>query len=295
MNHYPHHIGDFDRATRHLTRIERSVYRDMLDMYYDTEKPLPKELLVICRKIIARSNEESTAVEQVLNEFFILTDDGWFNSRCDSEIESYKTNNSQKAIAGRASAAAKALKKKQVLNGESTSVEVPLNFRSTHEEQTNNGASTNQNQNHTNNNTCASFEKIETQGEYVAKPVRELFNMTLEWKPNKQTFSAIAMRNGLSAEYSDDRLAGFVSYWQAEPIEFTQGQWENKFATYLKRPVLAPKEVKQKPSPKNQQLHHDDYIHPPLYVPKPKVENPATPEQIKVIMDEMRRKIVGGE
>jgi hypothetical protein len=30
-------------------------------------------------------------------------------------------------------------------------------------------------------------------------------------------------------------------------------------------------------------------------VPKPKVENPATPEQIKVIMDEMRRKIAGGE
>ena len=40
----------------------------------------------------------------------------------------------------------------------------------------------------TNNNTRASFEKIETQGEYVAKPVRELFNMTLDWKPNQQTF-----------------------------------------------------------------------------------------------------------
>ena len=147
----------------------------------------------------------------------------------------------------------------------------------------------------TNNNTRASFEKIETQGEYIAKPVRELFNMNLDWKPNQQTFSAIAMRNGLSAEYSDDRLAGFVSYWQAEPIELTQGQWENKFATYLKRPVLAPKEPKPKSFPKNQQPQHDDYIQPPLYVPKPKVENPATPEQIKVIMDEMRRKIAGGE
>lgn len=147
----------------------------------------------------------------------------------------------------------------------------------------------------TNNNTRASFEKIETQGEYVAKPVRELFNMTLDWKPNQQTFAAITMRNGLSAEYSDDRLAGFVSYWQAEPIELTQGQWENKFATYLKRPVLVPKEPKPKASPRNQQPQHDEYIQPPLYVPKPKVENPATPEQIKEIMDEMRRKIAGGE
>lgn len=131
------------------------------------------------------------------------------------------------------------------------------------------------------NNTRASFEKIETQGEYIAKPVRELFNMTLDWKPNQQTFAAITMRNGLSAEYSDDRLAGFVSYWQAEPIELTQGQWENKFATYLKRPVLAPKEPKPKSSPRNQQPQHDEYIPPPLYVPKPKVENPATREQIK--------------
>jgi len=147
----------------------------------------------------------------------------------------------------------------------------------------------------TNNNTRASFEKIETQGEYVAKPVRELFNMTLDWKPNQQTFAAITMRNGLPSEYSDDRLAGFVSYWQAEPIELTQGQWENKFATYLKRPVLAPKETKPKASPRNQQPQHDEYIQPPLYVPKPKVENPATPEQIKEIMDEMRRKIAGGE
>ena len=145
------------------------------------------------------------------------------------------------------------------------------------------------------NNTRASFEKIETQGEYIAKPVRELFNMTLDWKPNQQTFAAITMRNGLSAEYSDDRLAGFVSYWQAEPVELTQGQWENKFATYLKRPVLAPKEPKPKSSPRNQQPQHDEYIPPPLYVPKPKVENPATREQIKVIMDEMRRKIAGGE
>ena len=145
------------------------------------------------------------------------------------------------------------------------------------------------------NNTRASFEKIETQGEYIAKPVRELFNMTLDWKPNQQTFAAITMRNGLSAEYSDDRLAGFVSYWQAEPVELTQGQWENKFATYLKRPVLAPKEPKPKSSLRNQQPQHDEYIPPPPYVPKPKVENPATPEQIKEIMDEMRRKIAGGE
>ena len=67
MKHYPHHIGDFDKATRHLTRIERSVYRDMIDLYYDTEQRLTLDFDSLCRKIIARSNEESTAVQQVLN------------------------------------------------------------------------------------------------------------------------------------------------------------------------------------------------------------------------------------
>ena len=30
MNYYPHHIGDFDYATRHLTRVERSIYRVLI-------------------------------------------------------------------------------------------------------------------------------------------------------------------------------------------------------------------------------------------------------------------------
>lgn len=143
MKHYPHHIGDFDRATRHLTRIERSVYRDMLDLYYDTETRLPLDQPWICRKIIARSNEESTAVQQVLSEFFTETPTGWYHARCEVEIEAYQANTSQRAQAGKASAAAKALKKLQALNGTSTTVEQPLNTVGTKD----NGASTNQSTN----------------------------------------------------------------------------------------------------------------------------------------------------
>lgn len=126
MKHYPHHIGDFDKATRHLTRIERSVYRDLIDLYYDTEQMLPLDIAALCRKIIARSNEESTAVEQVLNEFFTKTPTGWYHDRCETEIALYRTNTSQKALAGRASAEAKRLKKEQAKNGEATAVEQPL-------------------------------------------------------------------------------------------------------------------------------------------------------------------------
>lgn len=137
MHYYKHHIGDFDRATRHLTRLERSIYRDLIELYYDTEQPLTLDRAALCRRIIARSNEEETAVEQVLNEFFNETPSGWYHGRCEEEIAAYRVCNSQKSVAGKASAAARAEKKQQAINGSSTSVATSV-------EQTNNGAPTNQ-------------------------------------------------------------------------------------------------------------------------------------------------------
>ncbi|OWT69228.1 MULTISPECIES: YdaU family protein [unclassified Achromobacter] len=137
MNYYPHHIGDFNSATRHLTRLERSVYRDMLDLYYDTEGPLTPELDSLCRLLLARSNEERTAVEQVLNEFFTESDEGWCHARCDAEIEKYHVQREAKSAAGKASAAKRAQKTQR-----------PLNSRSTPDEQSNYDCATNQNQNH---------------------------------------------------------------------------------------------------------------------------------------------------
>jgi len=137
LKHYPHHIGDFDKATRHLTRIERSIYRDLIDLYYDTEQQLPLDTQWICRRIIARTNEESTAVEQTLNEFFTKTPTGWYHARCEEEIERYRSNNSQKAMAGKASAAAKAHKIQQALNARSTDVGTDV-------ERASNGTPTNQ-------------------------------------------------------------------------------------------------------------------------------------------------------
>ena len=141
MNHYPHHIGDFNKDTRHLDRIERSIYRDLIELYYDTQSQISLDLQSVCRKIIA--NDESTAVERLLNEFFTETPTGWYHSRCEHEIAVYLANTSQKALAGKASSDAKRKRKQQALNGDSTAVERALNSVAT----AGNGASTNQNQN----------------------------------------------------------------------------------------------------------------------------------------------------
>lgn len=134
MNYYSHHIGDFDRATRHLTRIERSIYRDLLDVYYDTEQPLTLDQPALCRKIIARQPDEVDAVRAILAEFFHETPTGWYHDRCEEELETYRKSNTQKSVAGKASAAARATRRQQAINGNPTSVERLFNGTPTNQE-----------------------------------------------------------------------------------------------------------------------------------------------------------------
>ena len=86
MNYYPFHIGDYLSATRHLSWEEDLAYRRLLDTYYTTERPLPKELRAVCRLVLAASEEQRAAVQVVLEEFFEDTPDGWVNRRAEAEI-----------------------------------------------------------------------------------------------------------------------------------------------------------------------------------------------------------------
>ena len=131
MNYYSHHIGDFDKATRHLTRIERSIYRDLLDVYYDAEHALPVDPDVIARRIVARSEEERHALTCVLAEFFELTDAGWTNKRAEEEIQGYARLRAKTAAAGRASGDARRSKSSPEPNGRSRHVEHGTNGCST--------------------------------------------------------------------------------------------------------------------------------------------------------------------
>lgn len=105
------HIGDFNHATRHLEKLERWFYRDLIDMYYDTEEPIPSNIDLVFRKLMAKSDEEKAAVQQVLNEFFIITDEGCINVRCQHQIDVYQNQTASKSKAGKASAEARAAKK----------------------------------------------------------------------------------------------------------------------------------------------------------------------------------------
>jgi len=86
VNYYPHHINDYDSHTAHLSLIEDAVYRRLICLYYRTEAPIPSDIKQACRLIRVSTNQERSAVQQVLGEFFQLRANGWINSRCEAEL-----------------------------------------------------------------------------------------------------------------------------------------------------------------------------------------------------------------
>jgi uncharacterized protein YdaU (DUF1376 family) len=58
-------------------------------MYYLHEQPIPKETQQVFRRLCARTQDEQVAVEIILKEFFIETEEGWFHKRCDEDISKF--------------------------------------------------------------------------------------------------------------------------------------------------------------------------------------------------------------
>lgn len=89
MYYYQHHIGDYRKDTTHLSILEHGAYRQLLDLYYISEQPLPLDDAKLMRLICARNADEMQAVKNVLDDFFKKTADGYIQSRCDKEIYAY--------------------------------------------------------------------------------------------------------------------------------------------------------------------------------------------------------------
>ena len=91
MNFYSKHIGDFNSKTRHLSRIERSIFSDAIELYYSTEKPLISDLNKLSRLLLANTEEEKNALKIILDEFFTLKKGVYRNKRCDEELALYNS------------------------------------------------------------------------------------------------------------------------------------------------------------------------------------------------------------
>jgi len=83
MNYYPHHIGDFNSATRNCSWIQKWAYRELLELYYDQEKPIGSDAEKLYFTLGATSAEKKDAINVVLKHFFERVGNCYVNSRCD--------------------------------------------------------------------------------------------------------------------------------------------------------------------------------------------------------------------
>jgi uncharacterized protein YdaU (DUF1376 family) len=90
--YFQHHVGDYRRDTGHLTLLEHGIYRQLIDLYYITEKPLDASAM---RLVCVRTAEEEQAYKRVLADFFHERKGKYFHKRCDFEISRYKDKSSK--------------------------------------------------------------------------------------------------------------------------------------------------------------------------------------------------------
>jgi uncharacterized protein YdaU (DUF1376 family) len=82
MHFFEWNIGEYAKKTQHLTNEEDLAYRRALEMYYDSEKPLPTDGLATLSR---RLRVDQQALQNVLSEFF----PGGVNKHAEEKIAAY--------------------------------------------------------------------------------------------------------------------------------------------------------------------------------------------------------------
>lgn len=90
MHYYQFNPSDFKAKTRHLTHLERAFYRELIDLYYETEKPITGDLPKLERLLLAKTDDEKQALLSVLDEFFAFKNGAYHDFEITAKIRAYK-------------------------------------------------------------------------------------------------------------------------------------------------------------------------------------------------------------
>jgi len=137
MHYYQFNIADYRKDTGHLSTIEHGIYRQLIDWYYLDEKPIPKETQVVMRRLRLGS-DELHLLENVLSDFFNLTDNGYVHNRIEAELIKYQTQFAKNRVNGMTGGRPR---KTQVVNSENhmaTQTEPKITLTNNHKPITNN-------------------------------------------------------------------------------------------------------------------------------------------------------------
>lgn len=128
MNYYNFHLGDYIKHTVHLSNAEDLAYRRLLDLYYDTEQPIPSDIPLVSRRLRVGIEE----LQSVLNEFFVLTDEGYKNMRADEEIAAYHEYLEKQRLNGKKGGRPKKTHRLPTANPSQTQTEPKKSLTNTH-------------------------------------------------------------------------------------------------------------------------------------------------------------------
>lgn len=207
MHYYSHNINDFNNATIHLSIEEECMYHRALSWYYSNEKPLPSDKAKIYRFLRATTKKLQTAVNNILDDFFTEESDGFHQSRCDSEIEEYKSKQAKAVEAGKASAEARRKSNPIKISVEQDSNDISAdvqqankqesNARSTPVQPTNNHKPITINQDKNNNTTTAGEKNFQVE----PQPTFDIKN----WQaPQYDEFLSVLAENNIYLKLSHD-------------------------------------------------------------------------------------------
>ena len=115
MHYYQFNIADYRKDTQHLSPIEHYIYRELIDLYYLDESPIPNKTQWVIRRLRLVS-ENQKDIENVLKEFFILEGDSWKHDRIEHEITTYQSKAETARANGRRGGRPKKPRKTQAVN-----------------------------------------------------------------------------------------------------------------------------------------------------------------------------------
>lgn len=133
MHYYQFHIGDYRAATSHLSNQEDLAYRRLLDMYYDSEAPIPTDIEWVSRRLRLGSE----VVSNVLNDMFERTENGYVNKRADAEIKAYHAFKQKQQANGKLGGRPKRTQAKPTANPEQSQAKPKKTLTTNHKPITN--------------------------------------------------------------------------------------------------------------------------------------------------------------
>ena len=98
MHYFKFNIATWIQSTRHLSPQDEGIYLRLINHYYDTEGSFPVNLKPVLKRLQLLQYADS--VDEILSDFFVLTDKGWQHNKCNELLKEFKKSAKKNKVNG---------------------------------------------------------------------------------------------------------------------------------------------------------------------------------------------------